>query len=219
MKSKKIKFKTVDANFYLEVPKPASKLIPEWYKNTERVQEGVETLKTCMPFLDAITSGYNIVLGADVYFQDGEIQDISKLTMVSLHYKDQIGQFTVPEEYYDQPFKWNNFFIIETPKGYSSIICHPINRLDLPFYTLSGVVETDMFPAPVNFPFFIKKNFTGVIPEGTPIAQVIPFKRQDWKSEVEDRESTKIPVSFFNNFMNPPFNFYKRNFWKRKKYQ
>lgn len=219
MRSKKIKFKTTDANFYLEIPKPASKLIPEWYKETSRISDRVETVKACMPFLDAITAGYYIVLGADVYFKDGEVQEISKLNMVSGHYKNQIGEFKIPEEYSDQPLKWNNFFIVETPKGYSSMICHPMNRLDLPFYTLSGVVETDTFPAPISFPFFVKKDFDGIIPEGTPIAQVIPFKRQDWNSEVEDRESTAIPVSFLNNAMNPPFNFYKRKFWKRKKYQ
>ena len=35
----------------------------------------------------------------------------------------------------------------------------------------------------INFPFFIKEGFTGLIPYGTPIVQIIPFKRDDWKSK------------------------------------
>jgi hypothetical protein len=96
---------------------------------------------------------------------------------------------------------------------------HPINRPDLPFYTMTGIVDTDTFPVPVNFPFFIREDFDGIIPEGTPIAQVIPFKREDWKADVDVENQSNPPVSFLNNIFSPPFNFYKRNFWKRKKYQ
>ena len=216
---KKIKFQTTYSDLYIEAPKAAHKLLPEWYKKLSRVSEGSETIKTCMPFLDAMTSGYQIVLAADVQFYNGEPQEISKLQIVTAHQQSQIGDFPIPEEYSKQPLKWNNFYVVQTPKGYSSLITHPINRPDLPFYTLSGVVDTDSFPAPVNFPFFVRKDFNGIIAEGTPIAQVIPFKRQDWKADIEDKEDAEIPVSFLNNFMNPPFNFYKRKFWKRKKYQ
>ena len=31
-----------------------------------------------------------------------------------------------------------------------------------------------------NVPFFIKSGFEGVIPAGTPIAQLIPIKREKW---------------------------------------
>lgn len=216
---KKISFKTIHSNFYLEQPKPAFKLLPEWYRKTDRVAKGMETVKTCIPFLDAMTSGYMIVLGADIHFHNGQLQQISELQMVSHHDSIQLGSFHIPAEYDKQPFKWNNFFITKTPKGYSSMISHPINRLDLPFYTLSGVVDTDEYPAPVNFPFFVRKDFSGIIPEGTPIAQVVPFKREDWKASVEDKKDTKIPAFFQNNVFSPPFNFYKRVFWKRKKYQ
>jgi hypothetical protein len=84
---------------------------------------------------------------------------------------------------------------------------------------MTGVVDTDTFPVPVNFPFFVREDFDGIIPEGTPIAQVIPFKRTDWKSEVDEENQANPPAWFLNNVFNPPFNFYKRTFWKRKKYQ
>lgn len=216
---KKIKFKTVNSEFHMPNPLPTSKAIPDWYRAMGRVVDGTQTVKTCIPFLDSLTAGYTILLAADVYFENGVCQEISKISLITTHNKSQISPEAISKDYADQPYKWLNNFIVETPKGYSSFITHPINRIDLPFYTLSAIVDTDTFPAPVNFPFFIKKDFTGIIKEGTPIAQIIPFKRTDWKSEVNDKEDTEIPASFKNNVFNPPFGYYKRIFWKRKKYQ
>lgn len=217
--TKKIKFQTTDASFFFNLPKPAGRVMPMWYKDLSRVDEGTLTVKNCMPFLDAMTSGYLITLAADVYYKNGVFQEIAKFKVIDMHLSKQLGEFEIPEEYDQQPYKWINYFLIQTPKGYSSLITHPLNRVDLPFYTLSGIVETDTFPAPINFPFFVKKDFEGIIKEGTPIAQVFPFKRSDWKSDVRDDETYKVPVSFTNNVFNPPFGFYKKKFWKRKKYQ
>lgn len=216
---KKIRFQSIDSNLFFSLPKLASKIMPSWYKDIDRVDDGVLTIKSCMPFLDSMTSGYLFTLAADVYFKNGVFQEPAIVKIIDAHTKQQIGNFEVPEEYNKQPFKWINYFVVKTPKGYSSLITHPLNRIDLPFYTLSGIVETDTFPAPINFPFFMKDNFEGIIKEGTPIAQIIPFKRSDWKSNIIDDVSYKIPSSYMNNVFNPPFNFYKKNFWKRKKYQ
>jgi len=219
IKMKKIKFVSTNVSLLLARPRPASKEIPKWYKSLDGVINKEHTIKKCMPFLDAFTAGYTIVLAADVHFKDGMYQEISKIPMIALHNKSQIGEFSLPKEYSDQPYKWINYFLTKTPSGYSSMITHPMNRPDLPFYTLSGIVETDSFPVPINFPFFVRSDFDGIIPEGTPIAQIIPFKRTDWKSEVDDENQSNAPAWFLNNVFNPPFNFYKRTFWKRKKYQ
>jgi len=34
--------------------------------------------------------------------------------------------------------KFNNFWTIESPPGYSLLVTHPVNRYDLPFVTLTG---------------------------------------------------------------------------------
>lgn len=216
--TKKIKFYSIDVKLEIMHPKPASRVIPAWFRKLPGVVDGIETIKKCVPFLDTMTSGYMIVLAADVKFDGEDFEQISKKEIVTTHMEKQLGEFQVPKEYLKQPFKWTNFFVTKTPKGYSTLFTHPLNRIDLPFYSLSGIVDTDGHPVPVNFPFYIKKDFRGIIPAGTPIAQAIPFKRDSWKSSVEDKKSYTIPAAWFM-FNNPPFNFYKRNFWNKKTYK
>jgi hypothetical protein len=164
-----------------------------------------------------MTAGYTLTLSADVMFNKGDFQDISLTGVVQSHTDSQTGDLIIPGEYYPKIYKWANSFILETPKGYSTLFLHPVNRVDLPFYSFSGLVDTDKFPVEVNFPFLIKKDFVGIIPAGTPIAQAIPVKRDDWVSSVEDSKMYERPA-FTYTMHNPPFNFYKKNFWTRKKY-
>lgn len=182
------------------------------------VEDGVETVKQCVPFLDSMLSGYNITLPADIYVDENGIETNSSIALVETHLKSQISGFQLPKEYNDQPFKWINNFIVETPKGYSTLFIHPVNQIGLPFFSLGGIVETDKYPVPVNFPFFLKKDFTGLIKKDTPIIQAIPFKRDDWEMSIGDMKKHHMPVEFDNERMSPPFGYYKRKFWKRKRY-
>ena len=214
---KKINFRSVSPDFSIPHPVPASKAIPNWFRTTEPFVEGVETLKKCVPLLDSMTSGYMLTLSCDVMFSKGIAQDISEIGVVQSHADVQIGNLKIPSEYHKTIYKWINSFILTTPKGYSTLFVHPANRIDLPFYSFSGLVDTDKFPVEVNFPFLIKKDFVGIIPAGTPIAQAIPIKREDWSSSIEDSKMYTQPA-FVHTMHNPPFNFYKKNFWTRKRY-
>jgi len=214
---KKIKLNSVRPDIDYSKPVPASKMVPEWFRKIPGVINGQETIKKCVPFIDAMTSGYMVTLAADIYVDGSGIQQISKDSVVLQHYDEQIGDIKLPYEYSRQPYKWMNMFIGKTPKGYSTLFTHPFNRFDLPFYTMTGVVDTDKFPLQVNFPFFIRKDFVGLIPAGTPVAQAFPFKREDWQIEVDDT-SPYEPPAFSHTMHNPPFGYYKKNFWSRKKY-
>jgi hypothetical protein len=83
--------------------------------------------------------------------------------------------------------KFNNFWTIETPAGYSLLFTHPFNRDDLPFTTIAGMVDTDSYTDNlINFPArWHDPNFSGVLPKGTPVAQCIPVKRELWTSQCE----------------------------------
>ena len=217
MKSKKIKFRSRDIGLQLSQPRPSYKTMPDWYKTIPGVNEGHETIKKCVPFLDAMMAGYSVVTTADVYYDSNGFQEIGKLPMVNTHFSQQIDGIPLPPEYSTVPYKWMNFFLIQTPKGYSTLFTHPLNRIDIPFYTLSGIVDTDKFPVEINFPFFMKKDFSGIIPAGTVIAQAIPFKREDWETDFDENDQMKIPLDVYT-MHKPPFGYYKKKFWSRKKY-
>jgi len=81
--------------------------------------------------------------------------------------------------------KFNNFWTIEAPPGYSLLFTHPLNRTDLPFTTLTGLVDSDTFrDSPIHFPArWHDAGFNGVLPKGTPVAQCLPVKREIWNAD------------------------------------
>lgn len=86
-------------------------------------------------------------------------------------------------EIYDPvPYKWDNAWIVKTPPGWSCLFQHPAWHDQLPFRTLPALVDTDKHDVAVEFPFLLKRSFTGLIPKGTPMVQVLPFQRQDTKA-------------------------------------
>ena len=102
------------------------------------------------------------------------------------------------------------------PDGYSGLIVHPLNRLDLPFFTISGTVDFDTFyyPKVTNIPFYIKKGFSGIIPKGTPMFQIIPVKREHWESKKEKNhtEENNLKNSIFKNGI------YRKDNWVKKRF-
>jgi hypothetical protein len=114
-------------------------------------------------------------------------------------------------------FKFQQEWTNKTPKGVSILFTHPSNRFDLPFRCFSGFVDTDKYNLPVHFPFILKKGFEGIIPAGTPVAQLFPIKRTNWKSKVvkwDADESYKANRNFQRTFAAS----YKKNYWNRKEY-
>jgi hypothetical protein len=67
----------------------------------------------------------------------------------------------------------------------------------------------------INFPFFLKKDFNGIIKAGTPIIQAIPFKRETWDMEVIDSGK---PYKYDHDYANldAPLAWYKRVSWNKK---
>jgi hypothetical protein len=218
-KNKKIKFFSSKTEVDLLKPFPASKAVPDWYRKMPRVIEGIQTVKTCVPVLDILTAGYMIPLPASVKWDEASKDFLSQTSFEinSDHYPTQTQGVPVSEEYDPQPHKWINYWFIKTPPGYSTLFIHPANRQDLPFYSFSGIVDTDEHPLIINFPFLWKKDFRGIVPAGTPMIQAIPFKRDDWTSEVIDTgPSYDAPESYLA--MQPPFAWYKRTSWSKKRF-
>lgn len=214
----------------LEQPQPASKLVPDWYKNTasyvneEKKPGGAgntsATIKRCMPVFDAITAGYIISSPADVWvsIKDGmQWFEWSDFGLISFHPIEQ-----APEHPNRKPFaypKWNNPWSISTPKGYSTLFVQPFHRESV-FTILPGIVDTDQYTPPVNFPFVINDpSFEGLIPKGTPIAQVIPFKRESWNMNIGGKKDLEAQAKISKKLQSKFFDRYKNMFWSKKEYK
>jgi hypothetical protein len=183
---------------FVEEPKPASEFIPEWYKKIPVIKkENVKmsngsvsglNLKACMPFIDALTTGYIQKTWTDIQISevDGEVQYNFALGPEIIVLREQVN-ISLSPVYYPLEFVWRSLWRARVPKGYSLLITHPLNRLDLPFTTMTGVIDADEFyHTPIgNIPFFVHNSFTGVIPVGTPMFQIIPIKRDVWESVAE----------------------------------
>jgi hypothetical protein len=212
-------------------PSPAIKQIPDWYLKTPEYiddngrlitdPEGTShTIKKCMPVFDAMTTGYIFYTQVDVQVtQNNGIPFYSwpSQDAISFHPVEQAPLHPARNE---APYpKWNSPYSVSTPPGYSILFVPPMHNPNGIFTILQGVVDTDTYKAPVNFPFVLNDlKWEGIIPAGTPMAQVIPFKRESWKYKIggekemkeQQLSTSRLQVLFFNS--------YKRQFWSRKKY-
>jgi len=183
-------------------PIPAVLGLPDWFKSMPTktfnpiMGREFETVKKCPPFIDAMTYGFLMPLAIDLKVQDGEFSWNFEMPegLVSEYSHSPIG-FHDPSQIEGTPFfdddrfviKFNNFWTIEAPPGYSLLFTHPVNRTDLPFTTLTGLVDCDRFyDSPPNFPArWHDPDFNGVLPKGTPVAQCLPVKRESWAAHFE----------------------------------
>ena len=236
--NKKIFFKetTIVAKHILQMPKPATNHVPKWYKDDKLFTNGHNdfikkyrdmadgTYKLCVPLVDSLTAGYIFVTSCDMIVTNTSKNGYVPLfqwkvdwTPVDMQPKETLGNFPIPFAHNSTSFRWTTDWQVVTPIGYSLWVTHPSNRYDLPFTTINGFVDTDKHPNSILFPFFIRDGFEGIIPEGTPIAQVIPVKRDIWKSEKIDYDPEK---EFINkNIMKTNIvRTYKNKFWSKKEY-
>ena len=178
---------------YVEIPKPAKNFIPDWWKEEELSVNNQNDLfdnlsfKACVPFLDSLTSGYMVYTSQDILVKIENEKPFMfwQTSPTPVIVRERKENLPVPIGHDETHFAWNLHYGFEIPKGYSLLITHPLNRFDLPFTSVSGIVD-DSVQWAGRFTFWLKKDFQGVIPKGTPIAQIIPFKRDSWKSERAD---------------------------------
>ena len=220
---KSIEFNPV-SNFAEEVvpyPKPARNYIPEWYRNIPAFRDGKgteKTIKMCSPFAESFAFGYIQETWEDINIISG---DIGENTALIGKRKKVANSFSIPDEYTDVEFVWHPMWIPKLPDGYSALITHPINRVDLPFHTLSGVVEHDTYSQSTinsNLPFLMRKDFSGVIPKGTPMYQIIPFKRDDWQSS-PNRYNKELQEASNSQIRSQSPGGYKKIHWKKKDFK
>ena len=116
--------------------------------------------------------------------------------------------------------KWSNPWSIQTPSGYSCLFTNPMHNPNGIFTIFPGIVDTDKYISPVNFPFVLNdRTWEGIIPAGTAIAQVIPFHRNEWSMQFGNEKNLQKIAKTSTRLRSIWFNSYKKQFWDRKKYR
>ena len=215
-------------------PAPSSEFLPDWYKKTQphylgkkTVLEGsgpAQSIKKCLPVFDAITAGYIISTIADIWVEqrDGQPYYMWKSNkIIDFHPIEQVKEHpSKPPLPHSVVPKWLNPFMITTPKGWSCIIISPMHNPNGIFTALPAVVDTDKHNTPVNFPFTLDNpNFEGLIPAGTPIVQVIPFKREKWKMKIGQEKEKFEANKYLASISRIWFDYYKNNARTLKEYK
>lgn len=221
-------------------PVPTIKALPDWYKDADRFSmmpngepwigpDGgkIVTWKACPAIYDVMGTGYVYRTPCDIEFFKTESGIVSARVLDDqyadfLHHRAPMAQFMHPLGYQKTHFAWWADWAVELPKGYSAIYSHPFNRFDLPFYTTGGIIDNDKVTLPGTMPFFIIDGWTGILPAGTPYAQIIPFKREDWTSQIVLESQEKLFEKNRDNsfkYRVPGGGIYQKEVWERRKYE
>ena len=179
------------------LPRPiaARDALPEWLRKmaprapSAMHGRAIRTVKQCPPFVDAMAHGFIVLLPCDVQVHDGRFGwQWDAPEPATEHHPRAPLSFHVPAQIVGSPIahgdaaliKFNSFWTIELEPGWSLFATHPVNRLDLPFRTLTGLVDADrFFDAGINFPArWVAPGFAGTLARGTPIAQCFAVPRE-----------------------------------------
>lgn len=214
-------------------PEPAIRGAADWWKKLPQTAPGAtgvnrlfaKTIKACPGVQDVVNFGYTLFTPFDIYINASDpetlnwsipMPDIDK-THFETNDPYMLDGYQIPEGYHKVSVKINTMWGIKTDPGYSLWITHPMHRFDLPFISVDAIIDTDKFPAYFPYSVFIRQGFDGVIKAGTPLIQVIPFKRDNWTANFSDMpegeidDIRKIVSAHFSGA-------YKKIFWSRKKF-
>lgn len=210
-------------------PVPSSKSIPSWYKIIDNNNSYSEsTIKRCMAVFDSMTAGYTIYFPCDIYIDATKenieasvpyLTEQKNLNVIGMHSSSQYSNYPIGNQYHKDILRVDPLWYVMTEPGYSSFFINPVHGDGTPFETMSGVIDTDAYISKGSLSIFIKKGFKGVIKQGTPLVQVIPFKREEFSMSIGTQEDYRKRLSNQIKFFIPKFyGAYKSSLRSIKKY-
>jgi hypothetical protein len=217
-------------------PFPASQAIPQWWKDASPYiksednpdgkkiivnnYESNASFKKCTPMLDMLSSGYIIPLWADV--QVTAKKDGPRLSwrvhrqVFDVHDGQDVE---IPEGYQKTQFKFLNQWIPKLPSGFSALIMPCPGYPNNPFRPISAIIDYDKTTHPLYPPMYLKNDFEGILEKGTPMFQIIPFKRNNWKSNFSFLQDGQLSINEDRDIKATIVNNYVKNFWEKKTYK
>jgi len=220
-------------------PESATKHIPEWYKkqpayfdNDRSVYNGTQklTVKKCTAFFDVISSGYMFLAPCDIFIDTTVSppvfdipQQLKTLTnpLLGAHSAEQVSHYPLDlDNNINTILRINMVWVASTSPGTSCLFIDPQHKDKSPLKAISAIIDTDLFYSDGNFSFIVEKNFKGVIKRGTPLVQIVPFKRYDWQHNINNNFSVAKDLTPQRIKVRSIFNGgYKKYFWNKKEYK
>lgn len=216
-------------------PVACSNAIPSWYKeqpssfskdNEDRNSK--LTVKKCLPFFDSMSMGYLFRMPVDLYIntKNGKSEcsipdqfSLVKHKIIDWHSSEHISHYPVDFNIYlKDVFRINLMWMIKTPPGYSTLFTSPMHQGHIPIKAIEAVIDTDNFLTAGLNSFFLQKDFEGTIKQGTPIVQIIPFKRESWDMVIDLNHD---PKNIFNQRKQGDAlfpNAYRHMAWEKKNF-
>ncbi len=196
-------------------PVLAKSVLPSWWKKMKVFQavrgRRTQTIRACPAMHDWTKSGWYLLANRDIEVLCGS--DRESLSDENFTTRDPSGKGysspTHPSDQFDNAFdyikdgefghvkdafKCRNPWNIITPKGYSTYYVDPFLFQNEYFATWQGIIDTDEFNVNQDnsqIIFYPKVNHSFTIPAGTPLCQIIPFKREEWVATYQLKD-TKI---------------------------
>ena len=215
-------------------PTAAIKDIPNWYKKQPSYLDGKKelidghyhaTVKKCLAIFDSMTAGYLLKAPCDIFIDTTEnpmkINIPAELLqhtpyVVAGHAEEQVSHMPIDKDFYiGSILRIHPLWVVKTEPGYSCLFTQPLPITDSPIHAVAGIVDTDEFASDGHLSFFVKKDFKGIIKQGTPLVQVIPFKREKWTHTIEDSQDDFLlnqRAVVRSTFMNG----YRSKLWSKK---
>ena len=233
-----IEFVALDKYSFEVCPKPfpASQALPKWWKDASPYIKDSDnptgkkiiiqnlasnaSFKKCVPMLDLLSAGYIVPLWADVQVAQNEYGPILTWRVSRNVFELHNGQeVEVPDGYLQTQFKFLNQWVPKLPKGYSALIIACPGYPNNVFRPVQAIIDYDKTTHPLSPPVYLKENFEGIIEKGTPMFQIIPFKRDDWKSEFSFLADGQKEINVDRDIKATIVNNYVKGFWEKKSYK
>lgn len=200
----------------LAPPVPAARYYPKWLRDMDphyhrvtdyqtfppelKVRQN-STVKLCPAIIDFLRAGYVMPLWCDYSIslnRDGTFnwQTPNKEFWMTGHPRVQYE--TMPNEGFPSEIKFMSPWYCRTSPGYSIRILPCYYHFEYLWTAMPGMVHTDQHHTThINVLFNIKEGQI-VIPRGTPMVYVIPFRRERYDLEV--REGTEYDVKLIDEY-------------------
>ena len=187
-------------------PVLAKSVMPEWWKNAKIEMavntEFVQTIRACPAMDDWTKSGYYILANRDITILNGD-ERLKNLDARQWATANDEGNYASPSHPAEQmlnlfepvgdhgvkdAFKFRNPWNIQTPPGYSVLFLDPFLFTGRAFCVWQGIVDSDRFKNNqdnAQIILYPKTNESFTIKKGTPILQMLPFKRETWTASYQ----------------------------------